>query len=398
VASLQREAAQVLSVWLPVVLGLTAVAFLTKTSAHLSRLVVLYWFLLTPALLILERLTLRLALRALRRRGRNTRTLAIVGAGRLAQQVAESVRAATWTGLRLVGLYDDRSPVRLPPHDGEPVKLHGNLAQLVERARAGEVDYVYITLSMRGERRIIELVDALADTTASVYLVPDVFVYNLLHARWTNMDGVTMVSIFETPFYGVDGWLKRLEDLVLGSLILLVVALPMLAIAAAVKLSSPGPVLFKQRRYGLNGKVVEVWKFRTMTCCEDGSVVPQATRDDARVTPLGAFLRRASLDELPQFINVLQGRMSIVGPCPHAVSHNEQYRKLIRGYMLRHKVKPGITGWAQINGLRGETDTLDKMRARVEYDMTYIRQWTLGFDLRIIIKTLTCGFVNRNAY
>ena len=203
-------------------------------------------------------------------------------------------------------------------------------------------------------------------------------------------------SLHETPFYGVDGWVKRLEDLLMASLILLLI--PMLIIAAAVKLTSPGPVLFKQRRYGLNGSVVEVWKFRSMTVTEDGDRVIQAQKNDARITPLGAFLRRTSLDELPQFFNVLQGTMSVVGPRPHAVAHNEQYRGLIRGYMLRHKVKPGITGWAQISGWRGETETLDKMAMRVKHDLDYVKNWSLWLDLKIIFLTVFKGFVNKSAY
>jgi len=401
VASLQQEAAQILSVWLPVVLGLILLAFLTKTSANFSRVTMAYWFALAPTLLILQRAGIRFTLRELRKRGHNTRTLAIAGAGKLARQVAEGMREASWTGLRLVGFYDDRSPARLKSGEDRPFELEGSLGELVEHARAGRIDYVYITLSMRGERRIVELVDALSDTTASVYLVPDVFIFNLLRARWTDVGGISMVSIFETPFYGVDGWLKRLEDLVLGAVILAAIALPMLVIAAGVKLSSRGPVLFRQRRYGLNSKVVDVWKFRTMTVCEDGPLVPQAKKDDPRVTRFGAFLRRTSLDELRQLINVMQGRMSIVGPRPHAVSHNEQYRKLIRGYMLRHKVKPGITGWAQVHGFRGETDTLDKMRHRVEYDMAYIRNWTPALDLQIVFRTVVTvfrGFIKRTVY
>jgi putative colanic acid biosynthesis UDP-glucose lipid carrier transferase len=212
------------------------------------------------------------------------------------------------------------------------------------------------------------------------------------------MGGMPMISVFDTPFYGVDGWLKRTEDLVLGTLILLLICVPMLAIAIGVKISSPGPVLFKQRRYGLNGKIVEVWKFRSMTVCEDGDKVVQASKNDARVTRFGAFIRRTSLDELPQFINVLQGSMSIVGPRPHAVAHNEQYRRLIHGYMLRHKVKPGITGWAQISGWRGETDTLEKMQKRIEFDLEYVRNWSLWLDLKIIMLTVIRGFSGSNAY
>ena len=172
----------------------------------------------------------------------------------------------------------------------------------------------------------------------------------------------------------------------------------MLAVALAVKLTSPGPVIFRQRRYGLYGEEIIVYKFRSMTVSDDGGAIVQAARNDPRLTPIGAFLRRTSLDELPQFVNVLQGRMSIVGPRPHAVAHNEQYRKLIKGYMLRHKVKPGITGWAQVNGMRGETATLDKMQARIQYDLDYLRNWSVWLDLWIILKTVKVVLARDNAH
>jgi putative colanic acid biosysnthesis UDP-glucose lipid carrier transferase len=204
--------------------------------------------------------------------------------------------------------------------------------------------------------------------------------------------------VCESPFYGINALIKRASDIVLAAAILALIAPLMLGIAIGVKLSSPGPVLFKQRRYGLDGREILVYKFRTMRVVEDGDVIRQATRDDPRVTRLGAFLRQYSLDELPQFINVLQGRMSVVGPRPHAVAHNEMYRKLIRGYMIRHKVRPGITGWAQVNGLRGETDRLDKMRARIEFDLAYLRSWSLLLDLQIVLKTVAVVLGRQNAY
>jgi putative colanic acid biosynthesis UDP-glucose lipid carrier transferase len=210
--------------------------------------------------------------------------------------------------------------------------------------------------------------------------------------------GVPVVAVCETPFYGLSGLIKRASDIVLASAALVLILPVMLAIAIGIKATSPGPVLFTQRRYGLDGREIIVYKFRTMTVLEDGNVVRQATRDDSRVTRFGAFLRRYSLDELPQFVNVLQGRMSVVGPRPHAVAHNEMYRKLIKGYMIRHKVKPGITGWAQVNGLRGETDTLEKMRARIEYDLSYLRNWSLQLDLQIVLKTALVVLRTQNAY
>jgi putative colanic acid biosynthesis UDP-glucose lipid carrier transferase len=213
-----------------------------------------------------------------------------------------------------------------------------------------------------------------------------------------NMDGVPVVSLLESPFVGINGLVKRLSDLMIAALLLVLLSPLMLLIAAGVKLGSPGPAIFRQRRNGLDGEEIVVYKFRSMRVQENGAQVRQATRDDPRVTPFGAFLRRTSLDELPQFINVLQGRMSIVGPRPHAVAHNEQYRPIIRSYMVRHKVRPGITGWAQVNGHRGETDVIEKMEARVAYDIEYLRNWSLGLDLRIIARTVKLVLLDRNAF
>jgi putative colanic acid biosynthesis UDP-glucose lipid carrier transferase len=397
-SSLKEESIEIAVIWAVTSLSLIVVAFLTKTSVHFSRLTIGTWFLTVPTLLIAQRIAIRVVLRHLRKHGRNTRSLAIAGAARVGQRVAESIANAKWTGLTLVGVFDDRSDTRLNIAEHGEFRRQGNFADLVQRARAGSVDYVFIALSTSEQQRTLGLIEALSDTTASVYVVPDLFAFDVTHAKWISFDGIPMISVFETPFYSIDGWLKRVEDIVVSVLVLAVGALPMLALAVASKLSSPGPLLFKQRRYGLNGKTVEVWKLRTMTVCEDGTHVSQAKRDDPRVTRLGAFLRRTSLDEMPQFINVLQGRMSIVGPRPHAIAHNEQYRRLIQGYMLRHKVKPGITGWAQVNGWRGETDTLEKMAKRIEFDLEYVQKWSLGLDLKIIALTVVKGFLNRNAY
>ena len=384
--------------WLLTVVALVFLAFLGKSTADYSRLATLVWFGLTPIFLAVLRIGLRFVLQATRAAGRNTRTLAIAGKTPVGIQVLEKIQKAPWLGMQFVGFFDDRLAKRECKNEVADVDGVGRFVELIARARAGEIDYVYITLPMKAETRIVGLVEALADTTASVYMVPDFFIFDLLHGKLSSLDGIPVLSLHESPFYGVDGWLKRLEDIVVASLILLLIAIPMLVIAATVKLTSPGPVLFKQRRYGLNGKVVEVWKFRSMTVTEDGARVVQAQKNDARITPFGAFMRRTSLDELPQFFNVLQGGMSVVGPRPHAVAHNEQYRSLIRGYMLRHKVKPGITGWAQVSGWRGETETLDKMAMRVKFDLEYVQNWSLWLDVKIIFLTLFKGFVNKNAY
>jgi putative colanic acid biosynthesis UDP-glucose lipid carrier transferase len=257
---------------------------------------------------------------------------------------------------------------------------------------------IYITFPMRAEKRIQDVLRMLGDTTASVYIVPDFFVFELLHARWTNINGLPAVSVFENPLYGVDGLLKRSADLILGTVILACAAIPMLMIAAAIKLNSRGPVFFRQKRYGMNGQEIRVWKFRSMTCCDNGPSVQQATKGDQRITTVGAILRRTSLDELPQLFNVIEGTMSLVGPRPHATAHNEQYRSLIDGYMLRHKVKPGITGLAQVMGYRGETETLDKMEGRVRYDHQYIREWSLWMDLTILFRTFSVVLGQKGAY
>ncbi|MDX8385048.1 MAG: undecaprenyl-phosphate glucose phosphotransferase [Gallionella sp.] len=394
VNSLSSEILVIMWVWLAVICSFIIFAFLTKISDQLSRVVILAWSMTTPTMLILLRISIRTWLRFLRREGRNSRTLAFAGTGELSVKMAAKFSAASWMGINVTGVYDDNEPTE---QTGD-LQFSGKLNKLVQDVHEGKIDFVYITLPIQEEKRTLALLNELADTTASVYVVPDLYIHNLLHARWFSMDGIPIASVFESPFYGVDGWLKRFEDLVLGSLILLGILPIGLLIAIAIKASSEGPVIFKQRRYGLNGEVIEVWKFRSMTVCEDDNSIQQATRADSRVTKLGAFLRKTSLDELPQFINVLQGKMSIVGPRPHAVVHNEEYRKLIYGYMLRHKVKPGITGWAQVNGWRGETDTLDKMEKRVECDLEYIRNWSIWLDFKIIWLTLRRGFTGKNVY
>jgi putative colanic acid biosynthesis UDP-glucose lipid carrier transferase len=316
----------------------------------------------------------------------NYRKAVIVGANDTGLQLAVKIDQTPYLGIRITGFFDDRSRVRLGQLGAAP--LLGSMQELARFVRENEIDLIYLALPMATQPRILSLLEDLRDTTASIYFVPDMFVTDLIQARMDSVSNVPVVAVCETPFSGAAGLIKRASDLALASLFLCLVSPLMLAIAIGVKRSSPGPVLFRQRRYGLDGKEIVVYKFRSMTVCEDGGDVQQATRSDPRVTRFGAFLRRTSMDELPQFINVLQGRMSIVGPRPHAVAHNEQYRKLIKGYMVRHKVKPGITGLAQINGLRGETETLDEMKARIEYDLAYLRNWSLRLDLSIILRTI----------
>jgi len=395
-AGLLQEMRVIFGAWLIVAGSLLFIAWMVKFTGTYSRMVVGGWFALSPLLLFLLHIAERIFLRFLRKRGRNIRTAVIAGAGDLGMDLGQRIMDADWMGIRLLGFFDNIGSRQGLRYKGVPVL--GTLDELVAYVKKEHVDRVYLTLSMHAEDQLCSLAGALEDTTASVYMIPDIFVFDLLGARIQDMDGIPAISLCESPFFGPFGTLKRVEDMVLASLILLLVSPLMLAIAAGIKLTSPGPVIFKQRRYGLHGREVPVWKFRSMTVCEDGGHILQTGRFDTRVTRFGRFLRTTSLDELPQFINVLQGHMSVVGPRPHAVAHNEQYRKQIKGYMWRHKVKPGITGWAQVNGWRGETDTLDKMKTRVDYDLDYIRNWSPWMDIKIVWLTLFRGFTGKNAY
>ncbi len=395
---MHKEAMRILGSWVGAVLGLLFIVYFAKSSADYSRRAIAIWSVLAPSAILLLHSGRRLFLRYIWKRGRHAHKVAIAGARELGPRLAQAITGMPWLGLQFVGYYDDRAAEDDRRLTGPDLCVLGGYDALIEDARRGVVDVIYIVLPLRAEERVKELIGKLADTTVSVYVVPDFFLFDLLNARWTSLQGIPAVSIYESPFYGVDGMAKRLEDVILSVIILLFVAVPMLVIAIGVKLSSPGPVIFKQRRYGFRGEEIEVWKFRTMFVCENGDNVVQAKKSDPRVTPFGAFLRRTSLDELAQLINVLQGRMSIVGPRPHAVAHNEQYRSLIQGYMLRHKVKPGITGWAQVRGLRGETETVEKMQRRVNYDLAYIRHWSLYMDAKIILLTIPQVLFGKKAY
>jgi len=367
------------------------------------------WFSSSLLFLLGWRLLARSLLYRLRANGFNTRRVAVVGNSDLAKETARRLVSCTWGGYSFAGFYDDRQTQAQARHKylekrrcKRSISIDeyaGELRDLIRETRAGRLDSVFIALPMSAEARIQKLIQKLSNSTASVYVIPDLFTFELLHSRSVNLNGIPAIGVIGEPHRGVQSLLKRAEDVIGALLILSLIAIPMLLIACAVKATSKGPVFFLQLRYGLDGKPFKVWKFRTMTVCENNPTeIRQAQRNDKRLTPIGGFLRRTSLDELPQFFNVLQGSMSIVGPRPHAVAHNELYREQIQGYMLRHKIKPGITGWAQINGWRGETDTLEKMQKRIEYDLHYIRHWSLLWDIKIVLKTIFKGFGGKNAY
>jgi len=396
--SFEKEAATALLAWSATLVALSVLGQLSIYSTELSSTNLMIWFAITPALSLGIRIASRWLASWRQRNKVNTRSYAVVGINDLGVHLVRNVSATPELALNFLGYYDDRISERTTDLPDEAMMKLGKLEELVRAAKRGDVQVIYITLPMRAEDRIRGLIKELADTTASVYIVPDLFVFQMLNSRWTDIQGLPVVSVFENPLYGVDGAVKRCVDFVLASFGLLIAGLPMLAIAAAVKLTSPGPVIFRQKRYGLDGKEIMVWKFRSMTVQDNGPEVKQATKNDSRLTSIGGFLRKSSLDELPQIINVLMGRMSLVGPRPHASAHNEFYRSKIDGYMLRHKVKPGITGLAQVNGCRGETETLDKMEKRISFDHQYIREWSIWLDLKIIIKTFTVVFSRQNAY
>jgi len=376
---------------------LIVIAFLYKDANNFSRLVVGLWAIITPITLIGYRLFIRLILSKYRMQGKNVRKIAIIGAGKVGQHLALAIQNTPWLGYKIVGFYDDNTDLQNTQIENIPVV--GNLNQVYQDAKECTFDELYICLPLRVENKIKQLLNQLTNTTAVVKYIPDLFSFDLMHAKWTDLKGIPIISVFDTPINNTTARLiKRSEDFMLSLVILILISPILLVVSILIKATSPGPVIFKQKRYGLNGQQIKVYKFRSMTTQDNGSVIKQATKNDARITPIGGFLRRTSLDELPQFINVLQGKMSIVGPRPHAVAHNEEFRQLVPKYMQRHLVKPGITGWAQINGWRGETDTLEKMEKRIEYDLHYINNWSLWLDIKIIILTIFKGFINKNAY
>ncbi len=351
------------------------------------------WYLLVCVGFVIFRCSIRYGIGVLRGWGYNRRTVALVGRMQSGVELFNSFQEQPWLGFVVKGIYDDSC---VDAVSGIPYA--GDFNSLVEAAKAGEIDRIYIALGIENEAKIKKIIKELTNTTCSVLLIPDLFTFNILQSRTEEINGVPVVPLFDTPLNGINMIFKRLEDIVLSAFIIVLISPVLVIISCVIKITSPGPVLFRQIRYGMDGKPIRVWKFRSMTVMENDSNVRQATKNDIRITKVGNILRKTSLDELPQFFNVILGQMSIVGPRPHAVSHNEKYRTLIQGYMLRHKVKPGITGLAQVNGWRGETDTLEKMERRIEFDLLYIRSWSLWLDFKIIFLTVFKGFVNKSAY
>jgi len=395
-ASLRNLSVYVVSSWglsITLVLGFL---FFSKQGESFSRVQLGLWFVLAATFLLGWRTMRWQLLQRMWREGQSAKTAAIFGLSDTGLKLAEKISKNPEAGYRLLAVFDDRSKARL---SGDYQHLiQGNIKDGLAAAKSGEFDVVFIGLPIQEEGRMLSILYELGDSTADVHLVPDAFMSSLFTAVPVPVGDINTLSIFGTPLQGVSGILKRCEDIALSAFFLLLAAIPLLLISLAVKMTSQGQVLFRQDRYGLGGKRIQVLKFRTMTVAENDAVVKQASRDDDRITPLGKFLRRSSLDELPQLVNVLRGDMSLVGPRPHAVAHNEQYRTQIDYYMMRHKVKPGITGLAQIRGFRGETDTLDKMQLRIDSDLDYIQNWSLWLDFKILMLTVPRLFTDENAF
>ncbi len=392
-----HEATLTAATWAMSALILLVGLYVTKQSEIFSRLAMIFWFVVTPLPMLAWRRLTRSIMSYANKKGYDRRKVAIVGATETGTHLAQAIQKNPDLGYDFLGFYEDRKPD--PKRTDLSCEVRGNFETLIEQTKNGEINQVYISLPFSAKRRIIKLIHSLSDSTASVFMIPDLFMFNLFHGQqWQTINDISIVSVFHTPFTGIALFLKRTQDLLLSILILIIISPVLLITALAVKFSSPGPVLFKQKRYGMDGTEFRVWKFRSMITLEDGNEVAQVVRDDPRLTRVGAFLRRTSLDELPQFFNVLTGKMSIVGPRPHAVAHNEHYRLRIMGYMLRHVVKPGITGWAQANGWRGETETEEKMEERIRCDLWYIQNWSTWLDIKIIARTVWLVFSGKNAY
>ena len=388
--------ADVIFRWLLLLAVLLAVGYVTKTLVDYPRRIFLTWAAVTPLALIVVTLTMQEVMRRFLMNAYDNRSAIFAGYNNSSLELARRLKNSPEMRLAVSGFFDDRSSDRLGM---EPdAKLVGTLSDVAQYVKENNTDVIFIALPIRHVKRVMNLLDDLRDTTASIYYVPDIFVFDLIQARSGEIHGIPVVAMCETPFYGYRGVTKRLTDIGLSALILLLLLPLLLLIAVLVKATSAGPIIFKQRRYGLDGREIAVYKFRTMRVTEDGAQIRQASKTDSRITRVGGVLRRCSLDELPQLINVLQGRMSLVGPRPHAIAHNEEYRKLIKGYMVRHKVLPGITGLAQVNGCRGETSQLEDMEARVNYDLDYLRHWSPMLDIKIILLTVVRIFRDEKAY
>lgn len=386
--------------WLMTLAALAVAAYCVEPITAAGGSWVAAWFAGAAALLAATRIVLNHRIRRWAQDGRLGERIAVVGAGPVAQHLLRNLNSAAGTPLRIVGVYDDDAatlPRRCMGHE-----IHGTVDDLVEAVRRQAIDSVIVALPLGADHQLVETLNKLSHVPVDVRLCPDAFGLRLGEVGVSHIGGHTFLNAIDRPLRDWRWIAKEIEDRIIAACILGMISPLLLAIAIAIRLDSPGPALFRQKRYGFNNRLIEVWKFRTMYHDRSDANAERLTqRNDPRITRIGAFLRRTSLDELPQFLNVLRGDMSVVGPRPHATAAKAGcllYQEAVKHYDARHRVKPGITGWAQINGWRGETDTVEQIRKRVEHDLFYIEHWSIAFDLQIILRTALGGFTGRNVF
>lgn len=378
--------------WSTVLTSLVVITFAIKSSATYSRVWLFSWAIAGYCYLVLYRYILDLIMDKLRSKGINRKKILVFGAGEVAKSIEKKLSENQEVGFDIVAFLDDKPELAGKTINNIPIHSSERLLELLEICHE-----LWIALPLRAEARVLDVLHQTRHMTSVIRYIPDIFHFRLLNHSITEIANIPIIEINGVALSSQSRILKRIEDIVLSLIIAVIISPIVLTVAIIIKLTSKGPILYKQERHGFNGKTIKVYKFRSMYY-EEKAEFKQATKNDSRITPIGKFIRKTSIDEFPQFLNVLQGRMSIVGPRPHAVSMNHDYKDKVDNYMQRHKVKPGITGWAQVNGLRGETDTIEKMERRIEYDLYYIQNWSLWFDLKIIFLTIFKGFIGKNAY
>jgi len=387
-----RQIKTVILAWSTVIVLIILSLFIFKISAEFSRLWLGVWAVLGLFLILFMRFIVFTYLKIQRSKGRNLRHVVVIGAGHLAKRVATQLKESAWTGYKIAAFFDDDTS--LTGQFLEGVEIKGTLDVVNDFMNKKGIDEVWIALPLRSEMRMKELFNSIRDHTVTIKLLPDIFGFSLLYHSLTEVAGLPAVNLSDTPMGGGNILIKAVEDKIIASIILVLISPLMLVISLLIKFTSEGPVFYKQKRISWNGKSFDMLKFRSMPVDVEKEAIVWGNAGDKKTTWFGNFLRKTSLDELPQFINVLKGDMSIVGPRPERTEFVQKFKDEIPGYMQKHMVKAGITGWAQVNGWRGDTC----VKTRVEYDLYYIENWSLWFDLKIIILTFLKGFVHPNAY
>lgn len=374
--------------------GLAFSIYFTGLEPFFSRNMFVLWMISWGVSVILLRVFIRYLLRSLRKRGYCQKKVVIAGRNSAGKELVDQFFKHSWTGVEVMGFFDD-----FESDDYRSIKVLGKISELRCFVEKEQIDFVYITLPVSDLEKWRKIVNDLSYTSASVNILPDIFLFDLfIQGSALYFDNLPFVNIRFYPISGIAGFIKNCFDRIVALMLLVLLSPLFFILAYMVKSSSPGPIIYKQQRHGITGETIVVYKFRTMYHCDNGDNFRQVCKNDPGVTTIGTFLRKTSLDELPQLWNVLKGNMSLVGPRPHPVAMNAKYDRFIPDYMRRHKVKPGITGFAQVNGCRGETDSHDKIVQRIQYDLQYIREWTVMMDIEILIKTIFVLNGQKNAY